>query len=115
MLVLRKKFQTQKHRLTIFIFQIFPLIEINTPVIIADQPFKIGILGNEILLEIHETLSTDDVRNNFNYIQSMIMDFLSINGIQSIVNWTKVKAIFEDKTGIPAMIVRYDKTESELQ
>ena len=95
--------------------QIFPLIEINTPVMIADQPFKIGILGDEILLEIHETLSTDDVRNNFDYIQSMVKDFLSINRIQPTVDWTTVKAIFEEKTGIPAMIVQFGETESGLQ
>ena len=95
--------------------QIFPLIKINTPVMIVDQPFKIGILGDEILLEIHETLSTDDVRNNFNYIKSMVKDFLSINGVQSTVNWTSVKAIFEEKTGIPSMIVQSGKTESGLQ
>ena len=95
--------------------QIFPLIEINTPVMIADQPFKIGILGDEILLEIHETLSTDDVRNNFDYIQSMVKDFLSINRIQPTVDWATVKAIFEEKTGIPAMIVQFGETESGLQ
>ena len=95
--------------------QIFPLIEINTPVMIADQPFKIGILGDEILLEIHETLSTDDVRNNFDYIQSMVKDFMSINRIQPTVDWATVKAIFEEKTGIPAMIVQFGETESGLQ
>ena len=95
--------------------QIFPLIEINTPVMIVDQPFKIGILGDEILLEIHETLSTDDVRNNFDYIQSMVKDFLSINRIQPTVDWATVKAIFEEKTGIPAMIVQFGETESGLQ
>jgi len=95
--------------------QIFPLIKINTPVMIADQPFKIGILGDEILLEIHETLSIDDARNNFDYIQSMVKNFLSINGINSTVDWTTVKAIFEEKTGIPSMIVQSGKTESGLQ
>jgi len=95
--------------------QIFPLIKINTPVMIADQPFKIGILGDEILLEIHETLSIDDARNNFDYIQSMVKNFLSINGIHSTVDWTTVKAIFEEKTGIPSMIVQSGKVESELQ
>jgi len=93
---------------------IFPLTKINTPVLITDQPFKIGILGDEILLEIHETLSTDDVRNNFDYIKSMVKDFLSIKGIQSTVDWTRVKAIFEEKTGIPAMIVQFSVTESGL-
>jgi L,D-transpeptidase ErfK/SrfK len=93
---------------------IFPLTKINTPVLIADQPFKIGILGNEILLEIHETLTTDDVRNNFDYIQSMVKEFLSIKGIQSTVDWTRVKAIFDEKTGIPAMIIQFGITESGL-
>ena len=95
--------------------QIFSLIKVNTPVMIVDQPFKIGILGDEILLEIHETLSIDDARNNFDYIQSMVKNFLSINGIHSTVDWTTVKAIFEEKTGIPSMIVQSGKVESELQ
>jgi len=93
---------------------IFPLTKINTPVLIADQPFKIGILGDKIFLEVHETLSTDDVRNNFDYIQSMVKDFLSIKGIQSTVDWTIVKAIFKEKTGIPDMITQFGVTESGL-
>jgi len=95
--------------------QIFSLIKVNTPVMIVDQPFKIGILGDEILLEIHETLSTDDVRNNFDYIKSMVKNFLSIYEVQSTVDWTAVKAIFEEKTGIPAMIVQFGETKSGLQ
>jgi L,D-transpeptidase ErfK/SrfK len=93
---------------------IFLLTKINTPVLIADQPFKIGILGNEILLEIHETLTSDDVRNNFDYIQSMVKEFLSIKGMQSIVDWTRVKAIFDEKTGIPTMIIQFGTAESGL-
>jgi hypothetical protein len=45
----------------------------------------------------------------------MVKDFLSINRIQSTVDWTTVKAMFEEKTGIPAMIVQFGGTESGLQ
>ena len=66
-------------------------------------------------MEIHETLSTDDVRNNFDYIKSMVKNFLSIYEVQSTVDWTAVKAISEEKTGIPAMIVQFGETKSGLQ
>ena len=40
---------------------IFSLTDIGLQVKIINEPFKIGILGSQIFLEIHDTLSPEDI------------------------------------------------------
>ena len=71
---------------------------------IIDEPFKIGILGDNIFLEIHETLVPRETINSYKSIQSMIESFIFERQLEVTIDWIKVKEAFEKKTGIPTLI-----------
>ena len=83
---------------------IFSLTDIGLQVKIINEPFKIGILGNQIFLEIHDALSPEDINNSYKTVQAMIKNFVLERQIGSTIDWTKVKEIFEKKTGVPTMV-----------
>ena len=83
---------------------IFSLTNIGMQVKIIDEPFKIGILGNHIFLEIHETLTPENTNNSYKIIQSMIDNFIIHRRVVATIDWVKVREIFEKKTGVPTLI-----------
>jgi len=83
---------------------IFSLTDIGLQVKIINEPFKIGILGNQIFLEIHDTLSPEDINSSYKGVESMIKSFVFDRQTGATIDWTKVKEIFEKKTGVPTMI-----------
>ena len=83
---------------------IFSLTDIGLQVKIIDEPFKIGILGNQIFLEIHETLSSEDLSKSYKTVLSTIKNFMIDRGIVATIDWIKVREIFEKKTGVPVVI-----------
>ena len=84
---------------------IFSLTNIGMQVKIIDEPFKIGILGNQIFLEIHKTLTTEDININYKKVESMIKDFLIDRRVEATIDWVKVRKILKEKTGVPTMIL----------
>ena len=87
---------------------IFSLTNIGLQVKIIDEPFKIGILGNQIFLEIHETLVTEDINISYKNIQSMIEKFMSDRQLEATIDWKKVREILENKTGVPTLILEME-------
>ena len=83
---------------------IFSKTNIGLQVKIIDEPFKIGILGNHIYLEIHETLTSKDTIKSYKLIQSMIKNFVFDRQLGDIVDWIKVREAFEKQSGAPTLI-----------
>ena len=83
---------------------IFSKTNIGLQVKIIDEPFKIGILGNHIYLEIHETLTSKDTIKSYKLIQSMIKNFIFDRQLGDIVDWIKVREAFEKQSGAPTLI-----------
>ena len=83
---------------------IFSLTNIGMQVKIIDEPFKIGILGNHIFLEIHETLIPEDTSSSYKTVQSMIEKFMIHRRVVATIDWVKVREIFEKKIGVPTLI-----------
>jgi len=83
---------------------IFSLTNIGMQVKIIDEPFKIGILGNHIFLEIHETLIPEDTSNSYKTVQSMIEKFMIHRRVVATIDWVKVREIFEKRIGVPTLI-----------
>ena len=83
---------------------IFSKTNIGLQVKIIDEPFKIGILGNHIYLEIHETLTSEDTIKSYKLIQSMIENFIFDRQLGDIVDWIKVREAFEKQSGAPTLI-----------
>ena len=83
---------------------IFSLTNIGMQVKIIDEPFKIGILGNHIFLEIHETLTPEHTNNSYKTVQSLIETFMTHRRVVATIDWVKVREIFEKKTGVPTLI-----------
>jgi len=93
---------------------IFSLTDIGLRVKIINEPFKIGILGNQIFLEIHDTLSPEDINSSYKAVESMIRSFVFDRQTGATIDWTKVKEIFEKKTGVPTMIAKIETKTRQL-
>ena len=93
---------------------IFSLTDIGLQVKIINEPFKIGILGNQIFLEIHDTLSPEDINSSYKAVESMIRSFVFDRQTGATIDWTKVKEIFEKKTGVPTMIAKIETKTRQL-
>ena len=87
---------------------IFSLTNIGLQVKIIDEPFKIGILGNQIFLEIHETLVTEDINISYKNIQSMIETFMIERQLEATIDWKRVREVLENKTGVPTLILEME-------
>ena len=87
---------------------IFSLTNIGMQVKIIDEPFKIGILGNQIFLEIHKTLTTEDINISYKNVKSMIEKFMIDKRVETTINWAIVREILEDKTGVPTLILEME-------
>ena len=85
---------------------IFSKTNIGLQVKIIDEPFKIGILGNHIFLEIHETVTSEDINNSYKTVESMIESFMFDRQIGATVDWIKVRQIFEKKSGVQTLIAK---------
>ena len=83
---------------------IFSLTNIGLQVKIINEPYKIGIVGNQIFLEIHEALFPEDINKSYKTLQSMIESFMIDRRVDATINWIKVKEILEKKTGVPTLI-----------
>ena len=87
---------------------IFSLTNIGMQVKIIDEPFKIGIVGNQIFLEIHETLTTEDINISYKNVKSMIEKFMIDKRVETTIDWARVREILEDKTGVPTLILEME-------
>ena len=83
---------------------IFSLTNIGLQVKIINEPYKIGIVGNQIFLEIHEALIPKDINKSYKTLQSMIESFMIDRRVGATIDWVKVKEILEKKTGVPTLI-----------
>lgn len=77
---------------------LFPIVEVNTPVTIIEQPYKLGWLGDELYLEVH-TKDGDPVRAPSEIVPSRIADAPGV-----YVDWAAVKRVRDANTGLPQLV-----------
>ena len=77
----------------------------STPVVIINQPFKVGWLDEQLYLEVHHPLELDghtQVTNHpdiINTLSSIIQKQPEV-----IIDWTKVDSVINNATGVPVIV-----------
>ena len=77
---------------------LFPLVEVDTPVTIVDQPYKLGWLGDELYLEVH-TKDEDSVRAATDIVTSQVADTPGV-----FIDWGAVKRVLTENAGLPQLV-----------
>ena len=87
--------------------QLFEMVSVNTPVLIINQPYIVGLDEGKLYIEAHlplkeqrEKLST----NIRNVITTLINDFLKNSKENFSINWQKAYEIIKEHVGIPAVV-----------
>jgi len=86
------------------IANLFLSVPKNTPVIIMDQPFKLGWLDHKVYLEAHP-LMVDSENPAFAERDKLYQDISNaMNNYMTYINWDAVNSILKQTNGIPNVI-----------
>ena len=87
--------------------QLFSQIELNTPVNIINQPYKLGFEGERIFLEAHPFLQ-EDAELFQGSLTSMVRILVNLTeGRDYELDWDKAKQVIHDMEGVPIEIGRF--------
>lgn len=86
------------------IAELFPQVDVNTPVRIIDQAHKVGWFKNELFIESHLPFRDQDVKVNGSGIRALV---LKVSGYGAAhINWNRVFKIAGQHRGYPRFIMR---------
>ena len=83
---------------------LFPQVDVQTPVYLVNQPYKIGWQGDALMLEVHRPLEEDE-NNSFRGLT--IITELYVRATRdrpADVDWSQVELAYAQRNGIPVRI-----------
>ena len=83
---------------------LYPKVNVNTPVQIVNQPFKMGWLGDELYLEVHEPLAEDGDELAYSLTAITELYVRATRDRAARVDWQLVDSVYRDQLGIPVRI-----------
>ncbi|MDQ2076548.1 L,D-transpeptidase family protein [Marinimicrobium sp. ABcell2] len=85
---------------------------LQTPVTIIDQPYKVGILDGELMVEVHPVVYPDGETNTDQEqrLVRRIIKLLDARGdeLKGGIDWNRVTEVFRRADGIPAVVSYLD-------
>lgn len=91
--------------------ELFSMVPVGTPVHIVNQPYKIGLVNNQVAMESHQPLSemrAQIVGNPQTAWIDAVNQFASEQSTPLTINWQNVTQTAQAETGIPAVIGQVD-------
>jgi L,D-transpeptidase ErfK/SrfK len=87
------------------IAQLFPLVPVNTPVRMVDQPYKMGWRGDELYMEVHTPLEgqADPETYNLTHITRMLVSATQDRAVA--IDWAKAEQAFSRANGVPESVM----------
>ena len=79
------------------IANLFPAVEVKTPVTIVRQPYKLGWLGDELYLEVHA--SDGETPDASTLVPSSVANAEGV-----VVDWDAVHSAQKEKAGLPLLV-----------
>lgn len=79
--------------------KLYEIVPIGTEVLIVRQPVKVGRLGDEVYVEVHN----DDQLNDFDYLGNA-MELLAKKGLLKFVDTFKLYHAIKQKSGVPTPV-----------
>ena len=91
---------------------LFKVVPVGTPVLVIDQPFKMGWQADELYLEVHPPLQEDAKRATKGLTSITELLVTATGQRQADVDWDAVEEIFDQATGIPQPMSRSHPTRT---
>jgi L,D-transpeptidase ErfK/SrfK len=88
--------------------QLFPIVPVDTPVTIVNQPFKVGWRGDELYLEVHAS-DEDKAKSPSEVIPASIANAQGV-----AVDWEAVRSAINENTGLPQLVGGRQKPANRL-
>ncbi|MGI9309048.1 MAG: L,D-transpeptidase family protein [Gammaproteobacteria bacterium] len=83
---------------------LYPKVSVNTPVRIVNQPFKMGWLGDDLYLEVHQPLDADGDEQS-NSLTAITQLYVSATRDRTAdVDWQLVESVYTEQLGIPVRV-----------
>jgi L,D-transpeptidase ErfK/SrfK len=90
--------------------EFFKLVPVNTPVLMIDQPYKMGWQGSELYIEVHSPLEGQK-DENLSSLTSITRLLVSATQDRTVaIDWSRAEKAFIRATGIPEPVVLGNQT-----
>ena len=88
------------------IAELYPLVPVNTPVRMIDQPYKMGWRGDELFMEIHAPLAgnSDADMHSLTNITKLLVSATQDRPV-AVIDWAKAERTFELASGVPEPVM----------
>lgn len=92
------------------IAELYPMVPVNTPVRMIDQPYKMGWRGDELFMEIHTPLEGEGSAeaHSLTNITKLLVSATQDRSV--VIDWAKAERTFALASGIPEPVMLHPAT-----
>lgn len=87
------------------IAELYPMVPVNTPVRLIDQPYKMGWRGDELFMEVHTPLEGENnpEAHSLTNITKLLVSATQDRSV--VIDWAKAERTFERASGVPEPVM----------
>ena len=85
--------------------ELYPMVPVNTPVRMIDQPYKMGWRGDELFMEIHTPLEGEGSPESHSLTNITKLLVSATQDRSVVIDWAKAERTFELASGIPEPVM----------
>jgi L,D-transpeptidase ErfK/SrfK len=83
---------------------LFPLVPVNTPVWLVNEPVKVARVGGQVWLEVHPPVDAEGQRAEVDLESFYALANTALGETPAAIHWDFVLATLKDANGLPAMV-----------
>jgi L,D-transpeptidase ErfK/SrfK len=94
--------------------RIFYEVKVGTPVRIVNQPFKVGLLDDELYVEVHPPLEEDEEEFRARYTVVVDLIVATLSGRTAQIDWNALQEALRESRGVPLLIGKLNADPEQL-
>jgi len=83
---------------------LFPLVPVNTPVWLVNEPVKVARVGGQVWLEVHPPVDAEGQRAEVDLEKFYALANTALGETPAVIHWDFVLSTLKDASGLPAMV-----------
>jgi L,D-transpeptidase ErfK/SrfK len=83
---------------------LFPMVPVNTPVWLVNEPVKVARVGGQVWLEVHPPVDAEGQRAEVDLEKFYALANTALGETAAAIHWDFVLATLKDASGLPAMV-----------
>jgi len=84
--------------------ELFPLVPVNTPVWLVNEPVKVARVGGQVWLEVHPPVDAEGQRAEIDLEGFYALANTALGETPAAIHWDFVLATLKEANGLPAMV-----------